>query len=90
LPAANLSTVLFLTIKKLLMSKILCSVRILLALLVVFIIVPASVFAQQHVTGSVTSAKTQLPLEGISVTIKGTSRGTFTTTDGKFSIEAKK
>ena len=44
--------------------------------------------AQQVVTGKITSAKDQVPLVGISVTVKGTTRGTFTSSEGQFSIEA--
>lgn len=45
--------------------------------------------AQQSISGKVFSSKDQSPLEGISVTVKGTTKGTFTTADGQFSIDAK-
>ncbi len=51
---------------------------------------PFLTFAQQVITGKITSARDQTPLEGISVTIKGTTRGTFTSQEGQFSIEAKR
>ena len=51
---------------------------------------PFLTFAQQVITGKITSARDQAPLEGISVTIKGTTRGTFTGPEGQFSIEAKR
>ncbi len=48
---------------------------------------PLFVTAQSNVTGTVTIDGT--PLEGISITVKGTTRGTFTASNGLFSIEAK-
>jgi len=50
---------------------------------------PLLTLAQQKVTGVVVSAKDGTPLEGISVTIKGTMIGTFTMANGQFSIDAK-
>lgn len=50
---------------------------------------PFLALAQQVITGKVTS-KDQIPLDGISITIKGTTNGTFTGAQGEFSIEAKK
>ncbi|MBX3239594.1 MAG: SusC/RagA family TonB-linked outer membrane protein [Chitinophagaceae bacterium] len=49
---------------------------------------PLLALAQQTVTGVVTNAKDGTPLEGISITVKGTTRGTFTTGEGRFSIQA--
>jgi len=49
--------------------------------------VPA--FAQQKkITGTVTDEKSQTPLPGVTVVVKGTNRGTATTPAGTFSIEA--
>lgn len=42
------------------------------------------------ISGTVTSSTDQQPLIGVSVLIKGTSTGTITDFDGKFSIEANK
>jgi len=47
-----------------------------------------SVFAQNVVTGKVTSSDDGAPLPGVSVLIKGTTKGTATDTDGVFSIAA--
>lgn len=46
------------------------------------------VAAQSTVTGRVTSASTGNPAEGISVTVKGSKKGTVTTANGTFSISA--
>ncbi|MGJ1384655.1 SusC/RagA family TonB-linked outer membrane protein [Sphingobacterium spiritivorum] len=46
----------------------------------------ASVFAQQTVTGKVTDASGNVP--GVTVSVKGTSRGTQTAADGNYSIQA--
>lgn len=46
--------------------------------------------AQQIVTGIVTSADDKLPVIGASVKVKGTSRGTITDIDGKYSIKISK
>jgi len=47
-------------------------------------------FAQEKtITGTVTSAEDGLPLPGASVVIEGTTRGTRTDLDGKFSIMAR-
>lgn len=48
-------------------------------------------FAQlKEVTGTVTSAAEGMPLVGVNVIVKGTSRGVQTDFDGKFSINAQK
>ncbi len=47
-----------------------------------------NVMAQNTVTGTVYSENTKETLPGVTVIIKGTSQGTITDTDGKFSIEA--
>ena len=44
------------------------------------------VFAQQAVTGKVTSADDGSGLPGVSVLVKGTQVGTLTDVDGKYSI----
>ncbi|MBC9797795.1 vWA domain-containing protein [Sinomicrobium weinanense] len=54
-----------------------------------FLVATALVPAQESViVGTVTSAKDNTPLTGVNITIKGTSRGTQTDFDGKYSIEA--
>jgi TonB-linked SusC/RagA family outer membrane protein len=45
-----------------------------------------SVFAQQRVTGKVTSATDNLPVETATVQVKSTSVGTVTAADGSFSL----
>ena len=60
---------------------------ILNALLFCLIILPATLMAQSTVTGSVTDKANAMPLPGVNVIIKGTSRGTSTDFDGKYSIE---
>jgi TonB-linked SusC/RagA family outer membrane protein len=46
----------------------------------------SSLFAQQSITGRVTDAKG--PVAGVTVSIKGTARGTQTDTNGSFTIQA--
>jgi TonB-dependent starch-binding outer membrane protein SusC len=41
-----------------------------------------------NVSGVVTSAEDQLPLVGVSVVVKGTTKGTITDIDGKYSLSA--
>jgi TonB-linked SusC/RagA family outer membrane protein len=43
---------------------------------------------EQQVTGTIISADDNLPLPGVNVRIKGTSRGAITDVDGQFSIQA--
>jgi iron complex outermembrane receptor protein len=57
------------------------------ALIICLIMVPASLFAQATVTGTVTDKADAMPLPGVNVIIKGTSRGTATDFDGKYSLE---
>ncbi|MDR2805926.1 MAG: SusC/RagA family TonB-linked outer membrane protein [Dysgonamonadaceae bacterium] len=55
-------------------------------LFVAFILcVSASVFAQKTITGTVKDVTSE-PLPGVSVSIKGTQRGTVTDIDGRFSL----
>ncbi|NLR94413.1 MULTISPECIES: SusC/RagA family TonB-linked outer membrane protein [Flammeovirga] len=46
----------------------------------------SSVFAQTTIRGTVTSSEDQLPIPGVSVLIKGTSKGTITDFDGKYAL----
>ncbi|WP_407556608.1 SusC/RagA family TonB-linked outer membrane protein [Winogradskyella sp. 4-2091] len=57
------------------------------ALLFCLIILPASLMAQSTATGTVTDKANAMPLPGVNVIIKGTSRGTSTNFDGNYSIE---
>ena len=41
---------------------------------------------QMQVTGTVTSAEDDSPIPGVSVVVKGTTRGTITSSDGTYSI----
>ncbi len=45
-------------------------------------------FAQKRVTGTVKDNETNTGLPGVSILVKGTTRGTVTDADGKYSIEA--
>ncbi|MBE2230066.1 MAG: SusC/RagA family TonB-linked outer membrane protein [Chitinophagaceae bacterium] len=53
-----------------------------------FLIALATWSQTQRVTGTVSSAEDQKPLQGVSVTIKGKTTGTQTTADGKFALDA--
>jgi len=53
---------------------------------VFFMFVAATAFAQKTVTGTVTSAKDNQPINGASVLVKGTNVGTATSATGTFSI----
>ena len=57
------------------------------ALLVCLIMVPSIVMAQTTVTGTITDKANAMPLPGVNVLIKNTSRGTSTDFDGNFSLE---
>jgi CarboxypepD_reg-like domain len=58
-------------------------------LISVMLIWANAIFAQQKtVRGRVTSSEDGTGLPGVSVIIKGTSKGAITDADGKFSIEA--
>lgn len=46
-------------------------------------------FAQQSITGTVTAEEDGLPLAGVTIHIKGTSKGTTTNLDGLYSIAAE-
>ncbi|WP_179375156.1 SusC/RagA family TonB-linked outer membrane protein [Winogradskyella wichelsiae] len=60
---------------------------ILNALLFCLILLPASLMAQSTAIGNVTDKANAMPLPGVNVIIKGTSRGTSTDFDGNYSIE---
>jgi TonB-dependent SusC/RagA subfamily outer membrane receptor len=63
--------------------------KILLLNLCVLLLATNQLFAQIHiVTGKVTGKDDGLPIPGVSVSIKGTTTGTQTNVDGKYSINA--
>lgn len=57
------------------------------ALLFCLILLPATLMAQSTATGTVTDKANAMPLPGVNVIIKGTTRGTVTDFDGKYSLE---
>ncbi|GAB4479605.1 MAG: SusC/RagA family TonB-linked outer membrane protein [Thermoflexibacter sp.] len=58
-----------------------CGVALVLSLLLF-----TQSFAQNRVSGTVSSAKDKSPLPGVSVIVKNTQRGTITDSEGKYSI----
>jgi TonB-linked SusC/RagA family outer membrane protein len=58
----------------------------LLTFIALLLLVTVSVSAQTTVTGQVTEGTDKTPLPGVSVLVKGTTSGTSTDSDGKFSI----
>lgn len=58
--------------------------RLSLSLLLIFL--PALIFAQGTITGTVTDAETKTPLEGASVFAQNTTKGTLTDKEGSFKI----
>jgi TonB-linked SusC/RagA family outer membrane protein len=56
-------------------------------LLLSFFLVSLTLSAQVTVTGVITDAETKEPLPGVSIMEKGTTRGTVTDLDGKYSFE---
>ena len=57
------------------------------ALLFCLLMVPTILMAQSTVTGTVTDKANAMPLPGVNVIIKGTSRGTSTDFDGNYTLE---
>src|SRR3990170_7997870 len=54
------------------------------------LLIHSPVIAQTHaITGTVTSITDNAPLPGVTITLKGKSKGTVTDSDGKFSINAE-
>jgi len=68
-------------------TKLFRLMRIVLLLVCVIAVSPASTYAQQSrtVTGTVTDAN-NLPLPGVTVLVKGTTIGTITDAEGKFTL----
>lgn len=50
------------------------------------VIVPSELMQQKAVSGIVTDSKTNTPLTGVNVVVKGTTTGTFTDSNGKYFI----
>ena len=57
--------------------------------LMVLLMAPVLVQAQQPITGQILSKKDQAPIPGVTVMLKGANRGTSTNVDGRFTITAK-
>ncbi|MCW3092059.1 MAG: TonB-dependent Receptor Plug Domain protein [Ferruginibacter sp.] len=57
---------------------------------VLILLSTASAFAQNQITGKVTTSTDGSPIPGISVVVKGTTTGVTTSTDGTFSIATTK
>lgn len=51
------------------------------------LLVPATLFAQSTVTGTITDGTNAMPLPGVNVIVKGTTNGTSTDFDGKYSLK---
>ncbi|MBN4085083.1 TonB-dependent receptor [Flavobacteriaceae bacterium AH-315-B10] len=58
------------------------------SLLFTLFLLPAIIFAQSTVSGTVTEQSSSQPLPGVNVLIKGTTQGTSTDFDGKYQITA--
>jgi iron complex outermembrane receptor protein len=58
------------------------------SLLFILFFLPAIIFAQSTVTGTVTEQSSSLPLPGVNILIKGTTQGTATDFDGNYKITA--
>ena len=59
-----------------------------LSILILFLLITSVSFAQQTITGLVTTVKNKQPLLGVTILLKGTTAGATTDFDGNFSIEA--
>lgn len=64
--------------------------KILLSFLILFIAGLSSVYAQKVITGTVTTSEDGSSLPGVNVVVRGTTHGTVTDLDGKYSIEVDK
>ncbi|MEZ4792533.1 MAG: SusC/RagA family TonB-linked outer membrane protein [Gelidibacter sp.] len=58
-------------------------------LLLLALLFPSVLLSQSTVSGTVTEAASKLPVPGVNIIIKGTSTGTTTDFDGKYSINVK-
>lgn len=59
------------------------------SLLLLALLFPSILLAQSSVSGTVTEANSALPVPGVNVIIKGTTTGTTTDFDGKYTINVK-
>src|SRR6185436_3798737 len=60
-----------------------------LLLVLLFICIACSVWAQRVITGKVTDARDNTPLVGVNITVKGSKTGTTTDQDGNYRISAQ-
>ena len=58
-------------------------------LLFSILLLPSLLFAQTSVTGRVTDAGSNLPLQGVTITERGTNNVKLTDANGNFSISVK-
>ena len=56
---------------------------------ILLVLVATSAYAQSRVTGTVLDGDTKEPLPGVNIAIKGKADGSFTTPNGKFSVDVK-
>nr|WP_321221862.1 SusC/RagA family TonB-linked outer membrane protein [uncultured Psychroserpens sp.] len=56
------------------------------SLLILAFLLPATLFGQTKITGTVTDEANALPLPGVNILVKGTTTGASTDFDGKYSI----
>ncbi len=62
---------------------------LLLTVLLALLVLPTTVLAQEHrVSGTVTSAETGQPMQGVNVTVRGTPIGTMTNANGQYTLLA--
>ncbi|MFV0591578.1 MAG: SusC/RagA family TonB-linked outer membrane protein [Draconibacterium sp.] len=59
-----------------------------LVLLAILIIPPGALAQARTITGTVVEAETLVPLPGVSIVVQGTTKGTMTNADGKYTIDA--
>lgn len=64
--------------------------KVITALFLFLVLSTTSSFAQQSINGLVTDSSDGSPIPGVSVLIKGTTEGTITDFDGKYSLSASK
>lgn len=53
----------------------------------ILLLIPAMMFSQMRVSGTVTEEATGMPLPGVNIVVVGTSQGTTSDFDGKFELE---
>lgn len=70
------------------LNEKLVSLRKAVTMLTLFFCVSAFSWAQSQISGVVKDASTNDPIPGVNVVVKGTTTGTITDFDGKYSISA--